>query len=150
MSPASAESRAISGPSRESAGGSSAAPPRSVRYPPRQASGRTSSPTPAARASSISAPARARSSSTSRPKAAQAAAIRRVVMGLSFQPARPEPRKAPDASASELVGGVDDRALAGVVDDRVLDVERVGRNDPLDQVLFAGAVQREPEAAAVD
>src|ERR1041384_2155182 len=51
--------------------------------------------------------------------------------------------------ASELVGRVDDRALAGVVDQRVLDVERVRRDDALDQVLLAGAVQRQPEPAAV-
>src|SRR4051794_30600972 len=50
---------------------------------------------------------------------------------------------------SELVGRVDDRALAGVVDERVLDVERVRRDDALDEVLLAGTVQRQAETAAV-
>src|ERR1700744_261433 len=50
---------------------------------------------------------------------------------------------------SEVVGGVDDRALALVVDEGVLHVQRVGGDGPFDQVLLACAVQRQPEAAAV-
>src|ERR1700761_717380 len=51
---------------------------------------------------------------------------------------------------SEHVGGVDDRALALVVDEGVLHVQRVGRDDPFDEVLLARAVQRQAEPAAVD
>src|ERR1700712_393315 len=54
------------------------------------------------------------------------------------------------AQSSDHVGGVDDGALAGVMDQGVLDVERVARHDALDQVLFTQAVQREPEPAAED
>ena len=51
---------------------------------------------------------------------------------------------------SDHVGGVDDGALARVVDDRVLHIERMRGDDALDQVLFASAVQRETEAARED
>src|SRR5271168_1937201 len=50
--------------------------------------------------------------------------------------------------ASQVVGGVDDGPLAGVVDEGVLDVERVGRDDALDEVLLAQAVQCHAETAA--
>src|SRR6266516_2384460 len=49
----------------------------------------------------------------------------------------------------EHVGGIDDRALARVVDQSVLYIQRVGRDHTLDQVLLAGTVQRQPEPAAV-
>src|SRR5882757_9612296 len=52
--------------------------------------------------------------------------------------------------ASDHVRGVDDRALAGVVDQRVLHVQRVRRDDALDQVLLAQPVQGQAEAAAED
>src|SRR5690606_27581969 len=55
-----------------------------------------------------------------------------------------------DPGALQLVGRVDDGALARVVDQRVLDVERVRGHDALDQILFAGAVQRQAEAAGED
>ncbi len=41
-------------------------------------------------------------------------------------------------------------ALAGVVDDRVLHVERMRRDHPLDEVLFPATVQGEAEAARED
>src|SRR5690349_12538863 len=53
-------------------------------------------------------------------------------------------------TALQLVGGVDDGALAGVVDQRVLHVQRVRRDHALDEVLLAGAVQGQAEPAAVD
>src|SRR5689334_1833519 len=51
---------------------------------------------------------------------------------------------------SQVVGGVDDGPLAGVVDEGVLHVERVRRDDALDEVLLAQAVQGHAEAAAED
>src|ERR1700741_2937996 len=50
----------------------------------------------------------------------------------------------------QLVGRVDDGALARVVDQRVLDVQGMGGDDALDEVLLAGAVQGQAEAAAED
>src|SRR5487761_1848822 len=50
---------------------------------------------------------------------------------------------------SEHVGGVADRALARVVDQRVLPVQRVRRDDPVDEVFLPRAVQRQAEPAAV-
>src|ERR1700749_2292929 len=52
--------------------------------------------------------------------------------------------------ASQVVGGVDDGSLAGVVNEGVLNVKRVRRGDARDQVLLAQAVQRHPEPAAED
>ena len=54
------------------------------------------------------------------------------------------------ARGLQLVGGVDDGALARIVDQRVLHIQRVRRDDTLDEVRFPRAVQRQSEPAGED